>query len=61
MSLYGEIFKEHLSDYDYWGYSDIGMVLGDLSIYNNNEPNLYDKILDGGIKFFKNIKSVNNF
>ena len=61
--LYGEIFKEHLSDYDYWGYSDIDMVLGDLSIYNNIiESNLYDKILDRGhLSFFKNIKSVNNF
>ena len=27
--LYGIIFEDYLKEYDYWGYSDIDMIIGD--------------------------------
>jgi len=30
---YGAIFKEHLAEYDYWGYCDMDMVFGNLGHY----------------------------
>lgn len=61
--LYGSIFKKYLIGYDYWGYSDIDMILGDLEpIRNIISKNKYDKILDlGHLSFYRNKKSVNNF
>lgn len=61
--LYGVIFEEYLMKYDYWGYSDIDMILGDLSpLYKLILENKYDKILDlGHLSFFRNTPEINYF
>lgn len=61
--FYGIIFEDYLKGYDYWGYSDIDMILGDLDpIYYIASKNSYDKILDlGHLSFYKNIDTVNFF
>lgn len=38
---YGEIFQDYLGEYDFWGYCDTDMVLGDLRQF------LTESILDG--------------
>ncbi|MGT2829360.1 DUF6625 family protein [Streptococcus hillyeri] len=53
---YGLIFKEHLKEYDYWGYCDTDLIFGDLDRYL--EPVLekdYDKLFFlGHCTLFKN-------
>lgn len=47
--VYGLAFKEYVKEYEWWGFGDIDVILGDLSPYIA-EKNLkkYDKILDLG-------------
>jgi hypothetical protein len=61
--FYGIIFEEYLNKYDYWAYSDIDMILGDLNpYYQLMKKNTFDKILDRGhLSFYKNIYDVNYF
>lgn len=59
--FYGVIFEEYLRNYDYWSYSDIDMILGDMDLYHKlMKKNRFDKILDRGhLSFYKNLNNVN--
>ena len=61
--FYGVVFEEYLKDYDYWSYSDIDMILGDMNpYYQLMEKHTFDKILDRGhLSFYKNIYEINHF
>src|SRR5690625_2795809 len=43
--VYGLIFSELIKGYDFWGYSDVDIILGDIRAFINNEIlNNYDYI-----------------
>lgn len=46
--LYGEIFAEFISDYEFWGHCDSDVIFGDLSKY------ITDEILDNNDRVFEN-------
>lgn len=60
--IYGCIFEDYISKYDYWGECDFDMIFGDIygfmNKYNYDE---YDKFLhQGHLSFYRNTKEVNN-
>lgn len=59
---YGEIFEAYLKEYNYWGFCDIDMIFGDLSLIINNLDIMdNDKILQNGhLTIFKNTKEINS-
>lgn len=59
--LYGKIFEDYLTKYEFWGYCDLDMVFGDLSIFlTNDKLKKYDKIYDlGHFSIYKNTQLIN--
>ncbi len=61
--LYGEIFQDYISEYEYWGHCDFDLIFGD--IYNflkRYEYDKYDKFLHlGHLSFYKNSVDVNHY
>lgn len=60
--LYGLMFSDYLSSYDYWGHCDMDLIFGDLQhffdLYNLYG---YDKFGTlGHLSLFRNIEKVNN-
>lgn len=46
---YGELFKEDIEKYDFWGYCDTDLIWGNLSMFYTDEIlEKYDKISDAG-------------
>lgn len=59
---YGYLFKDILNKYDYWGYSDIDLIYGNLSefIRDENIFGVYDKIFElGHLSFYRNTPAIN--
>ncbi len=58
---YGYIFQNYIENYDYWGYTDIDLIYGDLSkFYIDYIIKSYDKIGSlGHLTLFKNSKYIN--
>ena len=60
---YGYIFKDYVSDYDYWGYCDIDLIFGKINNFLNFENEAickYDKIgVLGHFSLYKNTKEIN--
>lgn len=58
---YGLIFQEELKQYDFWGYCDSDMVLGNIRKYITDEIlNEYDKILPlGHLSIYRNTDEIN--
>lgn len=58
---YGEIFKEELIEYDYWGYCDIDLLFGDIrSFITDDLLNNYEKIgFQGHSTIYLNNPDVN--
>jgi len=57
---YGEIFKEYLNGYDYWGFSDCDMLFGDLRKFLPSDYEQYDKIgVFGHLSLIKNTSENN--
>ena len=60
----GEIFKEVLSGYDYWGFCDIDIILGDMDSFLD-DLDAYDvfstcsNYLSGPLYFFRNTEKIN--
>lgn len=60
---YGEVFAEYLTDYDFWGYSDVDLIWGDIRSF------VTDQILEenervftrGHCSLFRNTKEVNAY
>ena len=59
--LYGEVFSEYLSEFDYWGHCDFDLIWGDLSSYFDlYKLNSYDKFLPlGHLSLYRNSKENN--
>ena len=60
--LYGLIFKEYLSNYDYWGHCDLDLIWGNLEkFFIENRICDYDKFLPlGHLSLYRNTKDVNS-
>lgn len=57
---YGEIFKEYLTGYDFWGFSDCDMLFGDLRKFLPSDYEQYDKIGSfGHLSLIKNTSENN--
>ncbi len=64
---FGCIFNDYLSEYAYWGYSDIDLIYGDLSRFMNTsllEQNdiisARDDYFPGHFVLYKNTQEINN-
>ncbi|WP_290033379.1 DUF6625 family protein [Ligilactobacillus cholophilus] len=59
--MYGELFQEYLKEFDYWGYSDIDVIYGDLRKYISKPlSENYDRIGTlGHFTLFRNCIKVN--
>lgn len=60
---YGFLFPEVVSSYSFWGYIDIDMVFGKLSLFLTDEIyEKYDKIgTQGHLTLFRNCETCNRF
>lgn len=60
--LYGEMFKDLLTQYEFWGEFDFDMLYGDVySFMKKYDYSQYDKFLPlGHLSFYKNSEDVNN-
>lgn len=58
---YGQAFRKTLKNYDWWGYCDIDMLLGDLrAFFDENILKQYDRCgLLGHISIFRNCDRMN--
>ena len=65
--MYGKVFEEYIVEYQFWGFADLDIVLGDLhTVFKNNTLEKYDIIsfykdyISGPFCLFRNINEVNN-
>jgi len=58
---WGEIFSDYITGYDFWGYSDLDMLIGDIQTLLNEEILAnYDKFYEyGHFTIYRNDKDVN--
>ena len=58
---YGEIFKEYLDGYDFWGHCDIDLLWGDIRKFITDDIlNKYDKVgFQGHSTLYRNNNNVN--
>lgn len=66
--LYGQVFEEYTKEFDYWGFCDVDLILGNLAKFIL-EPRLLDKYdvasfrkewLSGSLAIFRNTPEVNH-
>lgn len=59
---YGEIFAEYIKEYDFWGYTDVDMIYGDIRHFITEELlESYDRILGlGHFSLFRNVARINS-
>lgn len=57
----GYLFSDYLKDYDYWGYSDVDMLFGDIRKFLSDEKILsYDKVGHlGHLTLYRNTDEIN--
>ena len=60
--VYGIIFEDYLSGYDFWGHCDFDLIFGDIRGFITEDIlNEYDKILPlGHLSLYRNTEEVNN-
>ena len=65
--LYGKIFEDYLSNYKFWGYSDIDVIYGQINNFIQDETlqnydiiSTYQGFLSGPFCLFRNNDQVNN-
>lgn len=60
--MFGTVFREYLSQYDFWGHCDLDMLFGDLSAFLTPEKLAkYDKIYPNGhLSLYRNTPEVNS-
>lgn len=58
---FGEIFKEKLAKYDFWGYCDVDLVFGDIKHFITEDIlRFHDRIMiEGHISLFRNNEQMN--
>lgn len=59
---YGEIFRDYLKEYDFWGYTDMDIIYGNLRKYITDELlESYDHIFGRGhLSLYRNTDAVNS-
>lgn len=59
--MFGTIFADYLTGYDFWGYCDFDMIFGDLRAFFTDERlEKFDKILPlGHLSIYRNTPEVN--
>lgn len=59
--MFGRIFKDYLSEYDFWGHCDIDVVFGNIGKYvNDGVLENIDVLFNGGhFTLYRNIDKVN--
>ena len=59
--IYGLIFRDYVSDYQYWGHCDFDLMFGDLqSFFDAYDLSAYDRFLPlGHLSLYKNSEDVN--
>ncbi len=64
--MYADIFAEYVADYHFWGYCDLDVILGDLSVFLTPELlNTHDIIslrrewLSGSFSLYRNVPRLN--
>jgi hypothetical protein len=59
---YGEIFKEYIKEYDFWGHCDVDVLWGDIRKFLNEDVlKKFDKIgYQGHSTLYRNNKEVNS-
>ena len=59
--LYGLIFSEYLTDYEYWGYCDMDMIFGELEyFFKKYKLEKFDKFLKyGHLSLYRNTDKIN--
>lgn len=57
---YGTMFYEYIKEYDFWGYCDLDVIFGDLSVFFTDEKlDKFDKIYDAGhLSIYRNTQGV---
>ncbi len=60
---YGLVFKEYLKEYDFWGYSDLDVLFGNIRKFvTDDKLEKYDRIYTNGyLSFYRNTEEVNNW
>ena len=63
---YGHLFEDYIKSYDYWGFCDVDLILGDLSkvltddyISSWDIISAHDKYLSGPFSLFRNNYAIN--
>lgn len=58
--IYGYIFEEYLSEYDYWAHCDFDMILGDIQAFcEKYKIEKYDRFLPfGHLSFYRNSRQI---
>lgn len=58
---YGEIFKEYLKEYDFWGHCDLDLFWGNIRKFLTDEVlDSYDKVFSRGhCNLYKNLDEIN--
>ena len=61
--IYGAIFRDYISSYEYWGHCDFDLIFGDiLSFLEQYNYQQYDKFFAlGHLSFYKNTQSVYDY
>lgn len=60
---YGELFRDYIKGYDFWGWSDMDLFYGDIRSFLTDDVLEYnDRVLTRGhLSFFKNNSTVNSY
>lgn len=60
--LYGQIFKQYIESYDFWGHCDLDIIWGNLGKYITDDIlEKYDRIYRSGhLCFYRNCEHMNN-
>lgn len=60
---YGDIFKDYLVGYDFWGHCDIDLLFGDIrAFFSEDVLKSFDKVGHlGHLTLFRNTSIINNF
>ncbi len=60
-TAYGELFKDYIKEYDFWGHCDMDLVFGNIRHFITDEVlNSYDRIgLEGFFTLYRNTPEIN--
>ena len=59
--MYGYLFDDYLTEYDFWGHCDVDLIFGNIRKFIDDKIlNQYDRILSRGhLSLYRNCKEIN--